>query len=485
MAGLLAVIIRSAPDVVVDDGLLSGGFGQLPAVQPLFEDRLDTLVTVSLDRERPGAGGFQALGAVTLGEPHDAQAGPEALFGMSAMLHDGGNQVLSIGADLSRPADQARRSPLKIFSVAPGHMVLCGRVLSPLRTARMSGDAAVLEQDLDHARGEADIDLPSDELIGDAVVVAVDLDVVVDIDRCLLPFRVFIGMERQRLQGGLVDRFKEDSAGRVQLLELAVIELGELLRDCFVQLREAEEGMVPKRSGDPALGDQHRRFHLGLVFRPGDPGGDDDRSIVPGHIVIGRIDIGFVPAGAGDPGLQVVRHDDLRDAAEELKRPDVRGYPGRQILRKTRFDIGIVAGSQGGDEEIGVPGCAGERIRDRHRLPGIIDEEFLSGPVGLPEAYIEPGRPLPVAVAELAVLKTVGMGLLVLVPEKLEGHALSLQLLVEVLEGRHLPLIGRDITQWRIQQLLQRGVIEIFGKRPSESRPLRPVQVIPYGAAGD
>jgi len=39
----------------------------------------------------------------------------------------------------------------------------------------------------------AHIDLLFDELIGDAVVVAVDLDVVVDVDPGLLPVCIFIG----------------------------------------------------------------------------------------------------------------------------------------------------------------------------------------------------------------------------------------------------------------------------------------------------
>jgi hypothetical protein len=77
-------------------------------------------------------------------------------------------------------------------------------------------------------------------------------------------------------------------------------------------------------------------------------------SIVPGQVQIGRIDIGFVPAGTGDAAFQIVRHQDLRDPAEELKGADMGFDPVRQALGCGGLDITVVAGPHGGDEDLGI-----------------------------------------------------------------------------------------------------------------------------------
>ena len=51
-------------------------------------------------------------------------------------------------------------------------------------------------------RGEAHVHFLTYQRVGDAVEVAVDLDVVVDVDAGLLPLGVFEGRRGQRLQGG-------------------------------------------------------------------------------------------------------------------------------------------------------------------------------------------------------------------------------------------------------------------------------------------
>jgi hypothetical protein len=59
-----------------------------------------------------------------------------------------------------------------------------------------------------------------------------------------------------------------------------------------------------------------------------------------------------------------------------------------------------------------------------------------------------------VMVAEPAVLVALRIGLLVLVPQKLKGHTLFLQLLIKVLHGGHLTLSLSDIRNRRIKVVL-------------------------------
>ena len=72
----------------------------------------------------------------------------------------------------------------------------------------MDGDALVIEKTLDRRGRDADLELSFDERVRDAVVVAVNLDVIVDVDAGFLPFGVFVGLGWERFELRLFQRFK-------------------------------------------------------------------------------------------------------------------------------------------------------------------------------------------------------------------------------------------------------------------------------------
>ena len=63
--------------------------------------------------------------------------------------------------------------------------------------AQMRGDALALVEDLDGARGQARLDLLADEAVRHGVVVALDVDVVVERDAAQAPLGVDVGLGRQ------------------------------------------------------------------------------------------------------------------------------------------------------------------------------------------------------------------------------------------------------------------------------------------------
>ncbi len=136
----------------------------------------------------------------------------------------------------------------------------------------------------------------------------------------------------------------------VHPLELAVVEIFKLFGNGSVQLLDAEKGVVPKRRHNPSLGDLHRRLHLGLVFRLEAAGGNDDRTVMAGKLMIGRIDLRFIVAGLGHVGLEIARNEDLRNAAEEVKRPDIELDPRGKILGESGPGKRVAAGPKGGDK---------------------------------------------------------------------------------------------------------------------------------------
>ena len=208
---------------------------------------------------------------------------------------------------------------------------------------------------------------------------------------------------------------------------------------------------------------------LALSFGLGDAGGDDDGSVMAGHLMIGRIDVRFIVAGLGHAGFEIVRNEDLRNAAEEVKRPDMGLDPGGKILGESGPGKRVAAGAQGGDKQARLSGLSGNRIRYGDRLAGIIDKEFFPGPVGLAKADIELAAPLMVPLAELAVLIPVRVGLAVFQPQQTEGHPFAGQFLADVLHRRQSPLPGQLFRRGRKQQSLQTTVVQIGRKRPAQA----------------
>jgi hypothetical protein len=92
-------------------------------------------------------------------------------------------------------------------------------VTSLVVTAQVRGDALVLEEHLDNAAGEAHLDDCSGQLVGHGVVVALDLDVIVNVDLGESPRGELVGLLGQWSQRGLVELFEERRARALELLE--------------------------------------------------------------------------------------------------------------------------------------------------------------------------------------------------------------------------------------------------------------------------
>ena len=118
---------------------------------------------------------------------------------------------------------------------------------------------------------------------------AVQLDVVVDVDAGRLPLAVDEGLGGQRPERGLVQALEElPAAGAVQAHGPGV-QVGEQLGDAGVEGGEREEGLVAEAGEDPALDDLHGDLDLGLVARVGGARGHDHRAVVLGELLVGAL----------------------------------------------------------------------------------------------------------------------------------------------------------------------------------------------------
>src|SRR5215472_4914210 len=73
-----------------------GPFG----VEVVLQDRIDRGEGARADLQRPAARRFEPVAAIALEEPDDAEAGAEALLGVTALAHDEVEQRRGIAPDL-------------------------------------------------------------------------------------------------------------------------------------------------------------------------------------------------------------------------------------------------------------------------------------------------------------------------------------------------------------------------------------------------
>jgi len=130
-----------------------------------------------------------------------------------------------------------------------------------------------------------------------------------------------------------------------------------------------------------------------------------------------------------------------------------------------------------------VSASTGEPSRDRHGLTRVIDKALLAGVVLLAHDDVEVPLPEPIAVAELAVLVSVRVALLVFELQQLQRHARTAQLTVHRREVRQRP--GHARWPDRSEQALREGtVVHSVRQRPRQPREASTLHVPPHRDAG-
>ena len=125
--------VGGAADIVVRNRWPVRGHYRPSAIEVIFEDRVDRAVGARADLERPAAGGFEPFTPIALGEPHDANAGAEALLRVRALAQDDLDQRRSVAADCTSLPAQALRRPVGITLVARRHVLAHRRMLAVRR----------------------------------------------------------------------------------------------------------------------------------------------------------------------------------------------------------------------------------------------------------------------------------------------------------------------------------------------------------------
>src|SRR5712691_755191 len=426
--GALSIVTPSLVVVPPAEMFVDRGEGELPyglrpgePVEPVLQDRVDMAIGAGLDGAGAGTGGLEPLRAVALGEAQDAEARAIALLGMRTIRENRLHQRGGLRADGAGPVDETRGGPLEVALVRLRHVGRVGGVLAADGAPPMGRDALAAVKDLDGRRGQARVDVLVQERVGDGVVMAVELDVVVDVDASPdLPVAVDEGLRGERAERRLIETLEEVAAAGAVEPHRPGVEIRQELGDPRVEGGEGEEGLVTEAGEDPPLRDLHGDFDLRLVSGLRRERRQDDGAVVLREVVVGPLQARLVAAGDHDAALELIGHDGLGDAAKELEGALVARDPIRDLLGARRFGVGVVRGAQHGDEQFDLDHLAGGRVDDLRFLPGVVDEQLRAGAMDL--AHREPPALEPAAVdlAELGVAVAVRMLLEIFEMEQLK-----------------------------------------------------------------
>ena len=110
----------------------------------------------------------------------------------------------------------------------------------------------------------------------------------------------------------------------------------------------------------------------------------------------------------------------------------MRRRPVGKGLRPGRLGEGVARRPEHRDEDLCLALLAGLAVHHRDRLTGVVHEHLLARTVLLAHHHVERRRKRAVPLTELAVLQSLGVDRLVLVPQQRERHSLAPKLAVNL-----------------------------------------------------
>jgi hypothetical protein len=154
------------------------------------------------------------------------------LLRVGPALQDQLAQRGSSWADRSGLAANALDRPVSVTPMARRHVLGHGGVPMVAAGPQMSSDPLALEKDLNSARRQPNLDFAAGKAVGNAVEMALELDMVVDADPANAPLGKAIGLRRQRVEVGPIELFEQRPAGDTEAPDRAlVVELPQPLAD--------------------------------------------------------------------------------------------------------------------------------------------------------------------------------------------------------------------------------------------------------------
>ena len=199
------------------------------------------------------------------------------------------------------------------------------------------------------------------------------------------------------------------------------------------------------------------------------------------HLGVGAVDLRIVETGLDDGGLGIVRHEQMRNAADRLEGMDMGVDPVGQRLRPARMRESEARRAEHGDEDLRLTDFAGQPVDDdRHPVARVIDEQPLAGRMRLPHRRRQLRFKAAIEFAKPRIAVTAGIGGDIFIPDDQQRDVLALQLPMDRRPIRlgvaamapFAPAIG-------VKRRLQVAVAHPFRQRPTQPGALETLQRLP------
>lgn len=155
-------------------------------------------VTMYAEFEGKRARRLQPFTTVAPRQREQSQTRSIAVLGMALLFEQSRHERRRGRADLLRPVDQTLWGPFQMCAVGCGHVFDDGGVSADLTIPSVTRDTASAMQEFDDVSRDAGFELQTNERVGYAVAMLVDLDVVVDVYCGRLEASQFVGLQRQQ-----------------------------------------------------------------------------------------------------------------------------------------------------------------------------------------------------------------------------------------------------------------------------------------------
>src|SRR5579863_7151321 len=130
--------------------------------------------------------------------------------------------------------------------MALGSMLVNGGGFIGLVAAPVRSHTLTPMEDLHRGHRGPDLHPLPGQRVGDAVVVALELHVVVDVDARRRPLMEFVALTGQRYESRPVQLLKQTRSAAGALAKRPLVELGEQLPDRLIEFCQSEELAMPQ-----------------------------------------------------------------------------------------------------------------------------------------------------------------------------------------------------------------------------------------------
>src|SRR5450631_1228507 len=212
-----------------------------------------------------------------------------------------------------------------------------------------------------------------------AVIIALDAEITIGMQRRLFPFAtVELGL-RQRFEGDFLQCLEALTARDTKAGMAPIIDPLHALSERLIDLRKRRKGRAPIPEALIAHEYFHRAFDDRLVLWMIRARGHDGGRKMRTERGIARVQIGVVQMAFQDALLQAVRHRHVAHPAVEGEHAPVTAEPVAALHVLGRPREQQLAEAERGDEHPSLMDFAGLNLQPLDRIAGVIDLDALAG----------------------------------------------------------------------------------------------------------